>query len=228
LQEVEQLFTELGYPSGTNWNWTRAYRAYISFARGKLEEAKAGVELCIEYCHRVGEKASQAIYFIFLGLIAEIENNLQGAIKYQQKSLELMKDVGSPRQIAWSLMILGRLRYQEGNREIALQHMQDSLYILRKGEVSKAKKAYIFCHLGGFFVEKKPEVAIQILGLNEILSQKLPHPRDPIFDKPYFDRFLSAARAKLSEKEFTVCWEKGKKMSLENALNLVLKALEEM
>jgi predicted ATPase/DNA-binding XRE family transcriptional regulator len=228
LQEVEQLFTEFGYPSGTNWNWTRAYRAYISFARGKLEEAKAGVELCIEYCHRVGEKASQAIYLIFLGLIAEIENNLQSAIKYQQKSLDLMKDIGSPRQIAWSLMILGRLRYQEGNREVALQHMQDSLYILRKGEVSKAKTAYIFCHLGGFFVEKKPDVAIQILGLNEILSQKLPHSRDPILDKPYFDRFLSAARAKLSEAEFTAAWEIGMKMTVDEAIKLALKTMEEL
>jgi predicted ATPase/DNA-binding XRE family transcriptional regulator len=228
LQEVEQLFTELGYPSGANWNWARAYRAYIFFARGNLEEAKAAVKLCIEYCYHVGEKASQALHLIFLGLIAEIENDLESAIEYQQKSLDLMTEVGAPRQIAWSLMILGRLKYQANNRESALKHAQESLYIIKMGEVSKAKTAYICCHLGGLFVEKNPRLAAQILGLNETLSQRLPHPRDPIYDKPYFDRFLSMTQAKLSDAEFAPAWEAGLKLTVDEAVDLALNAMEEM
>jgi hypothetical protein len=106
--------------------------------------------------------------------------------------------------------------------------MQESLEMVKQGKTSQGKTAYIFCHLGGFFVEKKPQVAIQILGLNEILSQNLPHPRDPIYDKPYFDRFLSAARAKLIEADFNEAWELGMKMTIDEAIGLALKTVEKM
>ena len=50
--------------------------------------------------------------------------------------------------------------------------------------------------------------------------------RDHTFDKPYFDRFLSAARAKLSEAEFTSAWEAGSKMTVDEAIEFALKAME--
>jgi hypothetical protein len=125
-------------------------------------------------------------------------------------------------------MNLGRLRYQEGNREVAIQYVKDSLQILKGGVVSQGKTAYSLCHLGGLFAEMKPRVAMQLLSLGGMMAQKLPHPRDPIFDKPYFERFLSAARAKLSEDEFTSAWEAGLKMTVDEAVDLALKTVEEM
>jgi tetratricopeptide (TPR) repeat protein len=225
MREVERLFLEID-SSESNWMYT--YRAYSCFFYGKLEEAKTVAKLGVEYCHRIGENHSCALYLIFLGLIAEIENDLQSAIEYQEESLDLFRAIGSPRQIAWVLMILGRLRYQASDHVSALQHMQESLEMVKKGKTSQGKTAYIFCHLGGFFAKEKPQVAIQILSFNEILSQNLPHARDPIYDKPYFDRFLSAARAKLNEAEFTAAWEIGMKMTVDEAIELALKTVVEM
>lgn len=226
LREAEQLFTEIGSSSGINQ--TRLLRAYIFFIRRKLEEAKVEGKLYIEYSRRVGEKQSQAVCLTFLGLISEIENDLQNAVEYQQKSVDLTRETGSPRQIAWGLMNLGRLRYQEGNREVGIQNVQKSLQFLKSGAVSHVKTAYSLCHLGGLFAEMKPRVATQFLSLSGRMSQKFPHPRDPIFDKPYFDRFVFAARAKLSEAEFTSAWEAGLKMTVDDAVDLALKTMEEI
>jgi predicted ATPase/class 3 adenylate cyclase len=225
LQEAEQLFTEIGSSSGINQ--TRLLRAYIFFMQRQLEEAKTEAKLYIEYSRRVGEKQAQASCLTFLGLISEIENDLQNAVEYQQKSLDLTREVGSPRNIAWSLMNLGRLRYQEGNREVAIQYVKDSLQILKKGVVSQGKTAYSLSHLGGLFAETKSRVAIQFLSLSGTLAQNLPHPRDPIFDKPYFDRSLAAARAKLSEAEFTSAWEAGLNMTIDEAIALAWKTVDE-
>ena len=65
-------------------------------------------------------------------------------------------------------------------------------------------------------------MAVQILAFTEAIAVV----RDSIFDKPYFDRYLAAARAKLSEAELTSAWEAGSKMSLNEALDLVLATLE--
>ena len=86
---------------------------------------------------------------------------------------------------------------------------------------------HAFCFLGGLFVERETQTAVQILALSEAFSQSLRVPRDPIFNKPYFDRFLSVARAKLSEDEFTSGvggW--ALKMTMDEAVDLALKTVD--
>jgi hypothetical protein len=77
-------------------------------------------------------------------------------------------------------------------------------------------------------VETHSQVVVQILGATEALVQKLNWPRNPMIDKPFYDQNLAAARTKLSEEEFNANWEIGTKMSLEQAIELALKMVEEM
>jgi hypothetical protein len=77
-------------------------------------------------------------------------------------------------------------------------------------------------------VEKKTQIAVKILAHSESMRQSFPTPRDPIFDKPYFERFISSACEKLSEAEFTSAWEAGLKMTADEAIELALKTVEEM
>ena len=85
---------------------------------------------------------------------------------------------------------------------------------------------YIFCYLGGLFVEKRPQTAVQVLAFSESLAQAFPTPRHAVFDKPYFERFLAAARANLCQAEFASAWEAGLKMTVDDAVELALKAVE--
>jgi hypothetical protein len=86
----------------------------------------------------------------------------------------------------------------------------------------------IFVYLGGIFIKRKTQTAVQILAFAESLARSSAVHRDPIFDKPYFDRYISAARAKLSEVEFTSAWEAGSKMTVDEAIEFALKAMEEI
>src|SRR4026207_1400706 len=112
--------------------------------------------------------------------MAEIENDYQTAVEYGQKSLDLMKEVGSANDIAWCLSMLGRLKYGEGSHEVGLQYVRDSLEIVRSGNTEVYGTARVFGQIGGLFLGEKPQIGLQLLGLTETLWQQLSFPRSPI------------------------------------------------
>jgi tetratricopeptide (TPR) repeat protein len=225
LQEAEQLSTEIGSFFWINVN--HFYRAQILLGRGQHEQAKAEAQRCIEYSLQVGEKNTQAKSLLLLSVIAELENDLQGALKYLPRGVELLREIGSSDYIWWNIA-LGRLHYQKGDREIAKQSVRDSLELVKSKDMGRTEIAYVFYHLGGLFVENQTRLTVQFLALAGALRQRLHYKRDPTFDKPYSERFLSAAWAKLGEDEFTRAWEVGLKLRLEEALDLALKTVEEL
>jgi len=226
LQEVEWLYEEIDSSNGLNR--VRNVRVQIFFARGNLDQAKAEAKLFIEYCVRVGERNGRGEAVVVMGLIAEAENDLSNAVEYEEQALELAREMKVPALIAFSLFLIGLFKYQQGDIEAARQHVREGLEFVRRGEVGEWRFAYICCYLGGFFVEKRPRIAVQILAHSESMRQLFPTPRDPIFDKPYFERFISSARAKLSEAEFMSAWKTGLKMTTDEAIELAVKTVEEM
>jgi tetratricopeptide (TPR) repeat protein len=226
FQEADQLLTEISISSEINQGI--GFHASIFFARGNYEEAKVALKRDVEHLLRIGERSGQAYSWNFLELIAEIENDHQSAVKYGQKSLDLMKDVGSANDIALCLSILGRLKYWEGSHEVGLQYVRDSLEIVRSGNTEVYGTARVFSQIGGMFLGEKPQIGLQLLGLTETLWQQLSFPRNPIEDKPYFERFLTTAREKLSEDQFITAWDAGLKMTVEEAIGLALKTIEQI
>ncbi len=225
LQEAEQLFKEIGL--SYEIISTQFLRAQILLGRGNPKQSKVEAQRCFEYFLRAGEKWMQAKLLLLLGSIAEIENDLPSAVEYVQKSVQLLKEIAAPEYIWWNLA-LGRLKYQQGDLEVAKQSVRDSLQLVSRRDIGVLGTAYIFYHLGGLFVEKKTHVAVHFLALAGALRQKLHFFRDPTFDKPYSERFPSTARAKLSEDEFNTAWEAGLNMTADEALDLALKTVEEM
>jgi hypothetical protein len=136
--------------------------------------------------------------------------------------------VGSANDVSWYLSILGRLKYREGDHEVGLQYVRESLAILRRGDVGLYGTAKLLGQIGGMFLGEEPQIGVQFLGLSETLWQQLSFPRSPIEDKPYFDRFLITAHEKLSEDKFATAWEAGLKMTVEEAVELALKTIEQM
>ncbi len=226
LQEAEQLFAEIDASFGINQ--VRHLRVQVFFAHGNLEKAKAEAELAIDYSIRVGEKNWQAVTLLLLALIAEGEHNLKSAAEYARRGMELRKEMAMLGSVASDILLVGLFEFQRGNLEVARQCVRDGLALMPRGEASIRIHTYAFCFLGGLFVERDAQTAVQILALSESFSQSLRVPRDPIFNKPYFDRFLSAARAKLSEDEFTSAWEAGLKMTVDDAVELALQSIEEI
>jgi predicted ATPase/DNA-binding XRE family transcriptional regulator len=225
LQETEQLYTAAGFSPGENE--TCLLRARLLFGRTKPDQAKTEAKQCLERCVHAGEKNLQAKFLLLLGLIAEFENDLPNAEEYIQRGVELIRELGQPEFIWWNIT-LARLKYIQGDSEIAKQSLYTSLMLMKNRDMLVIEASYIFHHIAGLVVKKKTQVAVQFLSLSADLRQRLVFIRDPTFDKPYSERFRSTARAKLSENQFTVAWEVGLRMKIEDGLELAWKTVDEM
>jgi hypothetical protein len=78
------------------------------------------------------------------------------------------------------------------------------------------------------FAKSKPDIAVQILALSEAWAEKFPAPRDALFDKPYYERFLHTARTTLPAADFTSTWQTGSPLTLPAAIELAVQPLESM
>jgi len=224
LREAEQLYKEL---DSSGISIVRQRRTAILFARGDLKKAKMEAKLAIEYLDRVGEKNFQSQTLLILALIEEAENDLHNAVAHAEKALELAKESGMGESIAFGLTLIGIFKYKQENVQEAMKYIRDGLGFVQKDEVSDKTIANIFVYLAGVLVEKKTQIAVQTLVFADSIMPSSAIRKDPILYRMYFDPFLSAARAKLSEAEFASAWEAGSNMTLQEAIDLVLKTLEE-
>ena len=220
LQETNRLFTEIGSSYGINQS--RYWRAQVLFGCGEVEKAKNEAKRFVEYCRSVGEKNMQGMILFFLGLVAETGKDLQSALEYSQKSLDLAREVGSPDKLAANFASLGRLKYLRGDHDEAFHFIHDSLEIVKNGGTDVNSTSFIFLQIGGMYIENKPHIAVQLMGFSENIFQTLPNPRNSTLQKPYLDLFLPVARKKLSKDEFESAWNEGLRMRMEKAIELAI------
>jgi hypothetical protein len=136
-----------------------------------------------------------------------------------------MKEIGTPRHIAWGYALTGRLQYLTNHRDAALSNLRNGIEIVKECCEEPGDLSYFFIQVGGFFVQRNPYVAVQFFGFTQSLST---NQKDPIFYKPYFDCFLTVVRVNLSVSEFDSAWEMGSKMTKERAISLAEQMLEEL
>lgn len=225
VNEAEQVFAEIGSASGTNL--LHIHRAMILLGRGNYEAARAILQKSLEYFLQAGEKNQQSQILSFLLFIADLQNDTRSALEYAYKCRELQMEVHVKHSVGITL-VLGRLLYQQGDVESGKQYMLQSLTSVRSDPDYWWPLDYVFGHLAMLFVDKQTQLAVHFYALAESISSKRPQDFMDALTPLYKDRLLSAVRAKLSEAEFTAAWEAGLKMTNEGALDLALKAVEEI
>lgn len=225
LEETGQLFKAMGFSPGVNEMYLLRARTHLG--RGKNHQAKMEAERCLEHCLRAGEYNLQAKLMLLLGVIAELEKNLPTAEEYIQRGIELIREQGQPEYIWWNIA-LARLHYLQGQYEHAKQSVSASLQTMKSRNMEVTEAAYVFHHLAGFFIKEKTQISVQYLALSSVLGQRLVFVRDPTYDQPYAELFLSEARTKLDEEEFITSWHAGLRMTTKEALDLALRVVEEM
>jgi non-specific serine/threonine protein kinase len=229
LQQAQAAFLEadslLAETGSSRRNLNRYYLAQLYFLLGDPEKAKLEAGIALEYCQRVDEKNTQAFIRMFLGMVAEIQGMSLDALKNQHIFLELMKEIGTPRHLAWGYAVSGRLHYAADQRDAALADLQTGVEIIRECCEEPGDLSYFFVQVGGVLSIGSPRLAVQVLSFTQCLST---NQKDLIFYQPYFDRFLADVRPKLSEEEFHTAWETGSNLSSDAAIDLVVKMLDEL
>jgi tetratricopeptide (TPR) repeat protein len=222
LLESDALLAETG---SSRRSLNRYYLAQLYYLRGDPEKAKLEARTALEYCQRVGEKNTHAFICMFLGMISEMQGALSDALHHQHEYLDLMKEIGTPRHLAWGYALAGRLHYLIDHGEAALVDLRNGIEIIKECCEEPGDLSYFFVQMSGVLTLRDPGTAVRLLSFTECLGT---NQKDPIFYQPYLDRFLGEAHQKVSEEEFNSAWIAGSRMTTEQAIDMVERMLKEI
>ena len=153
------------------------------------------------------------------------EGELHQAQAYLEQSLVLEREAGYKPDFAIHLTMLGNLFYQQGNLEGFKQNFNESFSL--RSYFDKRYKAYILITILDSLCIQKPEGTARLLGVIDNYQRDTNDAVRPV-DQRSYDHAEIHARKSLGNVSFESAFAEGKNMSLDDALDLALKTVDEM
>ncbi|HSL42869.1 MAG TPA: hypothetical protein VK897_05520 [Anaerolineales bacterium] len=200
--------------------------AAIAWLEGDTQRARSLYMQIKERWSLLGENAWRSVCLSQLGMLAMEEGDLHQAQVYLEQALVISRQVGSQVYRAMRLIELGNLFYLRGNLEVFKQNAVEGLS-LRNYLLEGHKVLILETILGSLYLDQ-PESVARILGSidnSEAEIDLIPAEAIPIL---YCGRAEGHARKVLGVMAFGAAFSEGQKMSLDEALDLALKTVEEI
>jgi len=199
----------------------------IAHSRQDYQQARIMYAKALEQLELIGEKNTKSMALADLGILARDEGDFRQAQSYLEEALKIAKEVGGWGTVGFQLALLGQIEFLQGNLEGAKHDFKESLSIAKEGQWRYAKSAPMLI-FSNSYVNLQPRLVVRVLGaLNAYWRSNLGEQADPLM-KREFDSAIAQAHQRLDESAFHAAWAEGEKMSLDEALDLALKTLEEM
>jgi predicted ATPase/class 3 adenylate cyclase len=220
LAEIQMLYKEVGYVGGEEL----IYGGSIAHYRNNYSQARLMYLTCTERLELLGEKEMRSYAVHYLGLLARDEGDLHTAQTHLEEALEVARYFGTKHVIVLKLALLGQIFFLQGQAEIAKKHFAESLSF----EVGHERSSHylipliLVCCL---FVELIPSAAVKILACT---TQQKPVRPEYLLIKRDFEKILAQAQTQLNESEFQVAWAEGENMTIDQAVDLALRTLDEI
>jgi len=220
--ESDRLFKQVG---AANTSSSSEVIADIAWGNGEYEKAKTLYLEGEERYHVSGDKRRRADCLERLGLIIMDEGNLMQAKIYLEEAFGLFQETGHKMFISRCLAALSNLFYLQGDLEKFKQSFKES--IASKESFDENTKTYLLMTILGSLYLQQPEISARLLGVIDSCAQEdyfyfLP------MEKRYYGRADAHVREMLSEAAFEAAFAEGQKLSLDEALDLALKTVEDM
>ncbi|HEU0297146.1 MAG TPA: tetratricopeptide repeat protein, partial [Anaerolineales bacterium] len=223
LKESEMLHKQIGYRGNSD----SFVRGLIAYARNDFQQARLMYIKSEEQFKLLGEKNIRSAVLQYLGVLEMDDGNFQQAQSYLEEALKIAKEVEIRSWIVLRLAMLGQIEFLQGNLEGAKRNFNESLSIGNKidDRYSKYDPLLIFSNT---YANLQPQITMRILGaIHTYYRNKIKDPIHP-FRKRENDSVIAQARQRLDESAFNAAWAEGEKMSLDEAIELALKTLDEL
>jgi hypothetical protein len=156
------------------------------------------------------------------------EGDLNRAQTYLEEALAFARAAGSKSRIALYLAESGVLSYLQGKLKEFKQNLSESFSL--KIDLSNSHKAILLMIILGSLYFQRPESSVRIIGAVHRYERECEFPDMPLkpLEKRYWDRADAHARKTLGDAIFEYAFADGQKMSLDEALDLALRTVEEI
>jgi predicted ATPase/class 3 adenylate cyclase len=204
---------------GDTWGAAGAHLILGLVARGAGDYARAAplLEEGVNQFRRLGDKWATALAVNDLGLVLREMGEYDRAHKLLEEGLALFRELGDRWGIGFSLANLGIVAWNRAQHDQAAALFNESLN-LRK---VLGDRRGISTALTGLAVvataQGRPESSAILFGAAEALRDALGIPPPP-FIRDDYNRHLGGVRASLDEPVFAAAWQRGRAMTMEQAI----------
>jgi predicted ATPase/DNA-binding SARP family transcriptional activator len=224
--ELEEALS-IGRELGDRWNiaTTLCNFGLLENIRGNYQEARVFLEQSLETWREVGAEGilGYAMALNFLGdVVLNCDERELARSLFTESIAILRQELGDTNFLAYSLRRLGQLAWHEGYYEHAISLCKESLK-LNQGVGDP--RGVLSCAAGFAAIDAaqgKFQRAAQLMSAVEAQSTAIGI-RLSYMDKVEYDRNFALLLAKLDDKTFAKFWERGKKMSFDDAVKFALE-----
>jgi predicted ATPase/DNA-binding XRE family transcriptional regulator len=199
--------------------------AEIAWLEGNYKEAKSYYVELYERFGLIGEKNQRSAMIASLGLLALEQGDLDQAQANFEEGLATAREIDNEVFIARRLPELGNVYYQQGNIEKFKQSFIEGLSLAK--ELGRYQKTYPLISILNAIYFQKPETSARLLGTIDNFQKEYDRPIGPFLNR-YCIRAEADAREALGDAVFDSAFAEGQKLSLDEALDIALKTVEEM
>ncbi len=221
-EEADMLFKQIG----SNASLTSFLFAKIVWLGGDYQQARSYYMELRERFRTLGEKHISSSAIASLGLLAQEEGNLDESQTYLEEALATARILEDETFIIYRLAQLGNTFYLQGEIEKFKQNLFEGIR-LAKGCNRFAKSDLLVFMLRSIYIDK-PGNSARFLGVIDNSYREMDDRLDPLIKRIYYDRAETHVRESLGDAVFESAFAEGQKMSLDEALDLALKTVEEM
>ena len=193
--------------------------ARIIFFQGDLAKARTLFEESLALARKVSSIESIASALIMIGLVTLVQGEYNTAHSLLEEGLALSRTGGRRERMAWGIYGLGWLAFFQRDYEIAHLHFKDGLALCRE----LGNKTFIAFYLEGLAsvvpFQGQPAWAARLWGAAEMLRQTINAAVPPLMRLTY-EQFTNELRTQLGDAEFMALLEKGRAMTLDQALTV--------
>jgi len=221
LAEGEAVSESCGYHEGVASALRN--RGYIAYREKDYARARALYEQGMALSRRTNDPLHMAAFANSLGMVAYREGDYDAAQALYEQGLAGYRELGSRRDEFNLLHNLAHLARHRGNYQAAAQFYRQAINVNaelgEKVEVADALEglAATLCDLG------EARQAVLIFAASSSLRELVGVPIS-ILNREDRAQQLAAARASLTEQDYDVAWQQGRRLSLAQAIALALNS----
>jgi tetratricopeptide (TPR) repeat protein len=225
VEESEMLYKLIG---SENTSFNPFLFAEISWSRGDYQKAKSIYLELEQRFSLLGHESFKSGCSGKLGILAMEQGDLNLAREYLEEALAFERAAGWKSWTAFYLAELSNLLYQQGKLEEFKQNLRESISL--KNYLRNYHKATLLMVTLGWLYFQEAKSSAYVMGVVHNYERESEFPDFPLkpLEKRYWDRAETYTRKTIGDAAFESAFDEGQKMSLDEALDMVLKTVEEM
>jgi predicted ATPase/DNA-binding CsgD family transcriptional regulator/transcriptional regulator with XRE-family HTH domain len=210
-EEGLALFRSLGDKRGIVYSLLRLGRVYY-FSQEDQVRAYALAEEAQKIAKEISYKWGVASSLGLLGQLTLNQGDISRARSLLEDALVIRRELGDRWGIAWGLYSLGWVEFNQSNYSAAKALFEECFMVLRELNDMELMASVLEALGGVVSSQGDPTWAAQLWGAAESLRETINAPITPV-NRETYERFVAAARAKLSKKDFSEAWAVGRTMA---------------